>query len=69
MTHRGGAESTEGRAGTRRDGENRTFRGREDWLAGSGAAVRVLDDPRCVALMERFIAGRPDVWNEDIGEE
>jgi len=29
----------------------------------------VLDDPECVELMEAFIAERPDLWNEDIGEE
>jgi len=50
-------------------GENRTFQGREDWLAAEGIAFRVLDDPRCVRLMERFIADRPDLWNEDIGQE
>ena len=27
----------------------------------------MLDDPGCVAMMERFIAERPDLWNEDIG--
>ncbi|MFN0133724.1 MAG: nucleoside deaminase [Phycisphaerales bacterium] len=48
-------------------GENRTFQGREDWLRAEGIEVRVLDDPRCVALMERFIRERPDLWNEDIG--
>jgi cytosine deaminase len=48
-------------------GENQTFRGREDWLAASGAVVRVLDDPRCIALMRAFIAARPDLWAEDIG--
>ena len=48
-------------------GENRTFQGREDWLMASGAVVRVLDDPRCVALMREFIAAKPELWNEDIG--
>jgi cytosine deaminase len=48
-------------------GENRSFQGREDWLRDSGAQVRVLDDPRCVELMERFIRDHPDLWNEDIG--
>lgn len=49
-------------------GENRTFQGREDWLREAGAEVVVLDDPRCIALMERFIRERPELWNEDIGE-
>ena len=48
-------------------GENRTFQGREDWLKASGAQVDVLDDPRCIALMERFIREQPNLWNEDIG--
>src|SRR4051812_21109816 len=41
-------------------GENRTFQGREDWLAAEGVQVRVLNDARCIALMERFIRERPD---------
>ena len=32
-------------------GEHRTFQGREDWLAGAGCRVHVMDDPRCVGLM------------------
>ena len=48
-------------------GENRTFRGREDWLRAAGAEVIVLDDARCIRMMEEFIRERPDLWNEDIG--
>jgi cytosine/creatinine deaminase len=48
-------------------GEHRTFLGREDWLRAEGVEIRVVDDPRCTALMERFIRERPDLWNEDIG--
>ena len=48
-------------------GEHTTFQGREDWLRDAGIQVRVLDDPRCVALMRAFIAARPDLWDEDIG--
>lgn len=48
-------------------GENRTFVGREDWLAEEGVEVVVLDDARCIGLMKRFIAEHPDLWNEDIG--
>jgi cytosine deaminase len=50
-------------------GENRTFRGAEDLLRSHGVRLDVLDDPDCVALMERMIAERPALWNEDIGEE
>ncbi|MEQ8262057.1 nucleoside deaminase [Pseudohaliea sp.] len=49
-------------------GEHRTFLGAEDLLAASGIAVAVLDDPRCIALMERLQREKPDLWAEDIGE-
>ena len=49
-------------------GENRTFLGEEDLLRSRGVQVEVVDDPRCVELMTRFIAGKPELWNEDIGE-
>lgn len=48
-------------------GENRTFTGPEEYVAGRGVEVTVLDDPRCLDLMTDFIAARPDLWNEDIG--
>lgn len=48
-------------------GENRTFLGREDWLAAAGIGVAVADDRRCEALMREFIAARPELWDEDIG--
>lgn len=49
-------------------GENRTFMGEEELLRSRGVRVEVLQDPECVAMMERFIAERPQLWNEDIGE-
>ena len=49
-------------------GENRTFLGAEHWLRESGAEVIVLDDPRCVALMERMKREKADLWAEDIGD-
>ncbi|MGX7824726.1 nucleoside deaminase [Actinokineospora sp. 24-640] len=49
-------------------GESRTFTGGHDWLAEHGVAVTIADDPECVALMTDFIAARPDLWFEDIGE-
>ena len=48
-------------------GENRTFRGPEDYLRSRGVVLEVLDDPECIGLMEEFIRARPDLWNEDIG--
>jgi cytosine/creatinine deaminase len=48
-------------------GENRTFVGEEELLRSRGVDVEVVQDPRCIALMQRFIAEHPDLWNEDIG--
>jgi cytosine deaminase len=50
-------------------GENRTFMGAEDYLRSRGVIVEVVDDRRCVDLMEKFIKARPNLWNEDIGVE
>jgi cytosine deaminase len=50
-------------------GENRNFGGNEDFLRQRGVEVEILDDPRCVALMERLIRERPALWNEDIMED
>ncbi|MEM9881291.1 MAG: nucleoside deaminase [Planctomycetota bacterium] len=48
-------------------GENRNFLGAEDLFADRGVDVTVMDHAGCVAIMERFIAEQPDLWNEDIG--
>ncbi len=48
-------------------GEARTFSGGHDWLAEHGVDVVILDDQRCIALMNTFIKARPDIWSEDIG--
>jgi cytosine deaminase len=50
-------------------GENRTFQGPEDYVRSRGVVVEVVDDAECVELMRQFIAARPELWNEDIGEE
>jgi creatinine deaminase len=49
-------------------GENATFVGEEGLLRSRGVQVEVVQDPRCIRLMEQFIAGHPELWNEDIGE-
>jgi cytosine deaminase len=49
-------------------GENRTFRGPEDYVRSRGVELEIVDDAECVRLMEEFIAARPELWNEDIGE-
>ncbi|MFE0701522.1 nucleoside deaminase [Streptomyces sp. NPDC058872] len=50
-------------------GEAETFHGGHDWLAEHGVEVVVLDDPECTRLMRAFVTARPDLWNEDIGDE
>jgi len=49
-------------------GENQTFMGEEALLRERGVDVQVLQDAACVDLMRTFIASRPELWNEDIGE-
>lgn len=48
-------------------GENKTFQGPEDYARSRGVALEIVDDLRCIALMEQFIAANPALWNEDIG--
>ena len=48
-------------------GENVTFRGEEDLLRDRGVAVDVVQDARCIEMMQRFIREHPAIWNEDIG--
>jgi cytosine deaminase len=50
-------------------GENRTFRGPEEYVRSRGVDVTVVDDRECYELMQQFIAANPALWNEDIGEE
>ena len=49
-------------------GENRTFQGEEAWMKSRGIRIRVLDDERAVAWMERLKREKPDLWAEDIGK-
>jgi cytosine/creatinine deaminase len=49
-------------------GENRTFLGEEELLRSRGVSVEVVQDERCIRLMEEFIRTHPALWNEDIGE-
>ena len=49
-------------------GENHSFKGEEDLLRSRGVELTLVDDPRCIELMARFMRERPELWNEDIGE-
>lgn len=50
-------------------GENTTFMGEEDLLRAKGVEIEMLDDPSCKKMMQDFIKAKPELWNEDIGEE
>jgi creatinine deaminase len=50
-------------------GESRTFQGGVEWLRENGVEVVDLDSRECRELLEGFIRERPEIWNEDIGEE
>jgi cytosine/creatinine deaminase len=49
-------------------GENVTFQGPEEYVRSQGVSLEVLQDPTCIQLMRAFVAARPELWNEDIGE-
>ncbi|MEA5454142.1 nucleoside deaminase [Sinomonas sp. JGH33] len=49
-------------------GESRTFPGELELLRSRGVQVEVLDDARCVELMEQFQREYPILWAEDIAE-
>lgn len=49
-------------------GESRTFAGAREFMEQHGVEVIDLDLPECVAMMNQFIADKPTLWNEDIGE-
>ncbi|MDP6409817.1 MAG: deaminase, partial [Planctomycetota bacterium] len=48
-------------------GEDRTFRGPQEYVRSRGVELAVADDPACIALMEAFVEEHPELWNEDIG--
>jgi cytosine deaminase len=50
-------------------GENRTFKGPEDYVRSRGVILEIADNTECIRLMETFIRDKPTLWNEDIGEQ
>jgi creatinine deaminase len=48
-------------------GENKTYRGAEDYLRSENINVNVIQDSECMELMAAFIQSNPNLWNEDIG--
>ena len=47
-------------------GEDQSFPGNLEFLRAHGVEVVLLNDPQCLALMQRFIRERPELWDEDI---
>ena len=49
-------------------GESETFPGGPEFMRQHGVEVIDLDLDECKQMMRDFIAARPELWNEDIGE-
>ena len=49
-------------------GDNINFGGNEEFLRSRGIEVIVINDSGCIALMQKFIEEKPELWNEDIAE-
>ncbi len=48
-------------------GENKSFKGPENYLRSRGIELEILNDSECIKMMEDFIKSQPELWNEDIG--
>jgi cytosine deaminase len=49
-------------------GENKTFKGPEEYLKSRGVELILIDSDECKHLMDEFIRKNPELWNEDIGK-
>jgi cytosine deaminase len=49
-------------------GENKTFKGPEEYLKFRGVELIIIDSDECKHLMDEFIKKNPELWNEDIGK-
>ena len=49
-------------------GENKTFKGPENYARRRGVKIVNLDSAECKQLMRQFIKSKPSLWNEDIGK-
>jgi cytosine deaminase len=47
-------------------GDRETYAGDVDFLVQRGMAVVLLDDPDCIALLQRFIAENAEFWNKAV---
>ncbi len=48
-------------------GENKTFKGPEEYSQNRGVQLINLESEECKQLMREFIQAHPELWNEDIG--
>lgn len=48
-------------------GENKTFKGPENYARRRGVKIINLDSADCKQLMRQFVKNKPGLWNEDIG--
>lgn len=48
-------------------GESVTFSGAADFMRSHGVEVIDAGNEDCINLMRKFIADKPELWNEDIG--
>ncbi|MEM8783294.1 MAG: nucleoside deaminase [Planctomycetota bacterium] len=48
-------------------GENENFRGAESLFEIAGVELVNLRHAGCIALMQKFVAEKPELWHEDIG--
>ena len=49
-------------------GENQSFMGEETLLMSRGVHIQIVDSDECKQMMNDFMADKPELWNEDIGE-
>lgn len=49
-------------------GESKTFSGAREFMESHGVEVIDVNSAECIQMMEDFIAAKPELWNEDIGE-
>ena len=49
-------------------GENKTFKGPEEYLKSRGVELIIINSDECKPLMDEFIKKNPELWNEDIGK-
>lgn len=49
-------------------GESKTFPGGPEFMRQHGVVVVDVQNEECIAMMEKFIREKPELWNEDIGK-